>query len=77
LEALVRILLWIGVVLIVLGIASFFVAVPQKQHEGIKFGGASVGVETTTSEKLPVYASVIILVGGISMVLAGSRSSSR
>ncbi len=72
-----RAVLWIGVVVLVLGIASFFVGMPQKHREGIRIGDASVGVEATTNEKLPVYASVILLVGGISMILAGSRSTSR
>jgi hypothetical protein len=70
----VRAILWIGVVVLVLGIASFFIAMPEKHREGIKIGDASIGVETTTSNKIPVYASVILVVGGISMVLAGSRS---
>jgi hypothetical protein len=70
----VRAVLWIGVVVLVLGVASFFVAMPEKHREGIKIGDASLGVETTTSNKLPVYVSVILVVGGISMVLAGSRS---
>jgi hypothetical protein len=61
-------------VVLVLGVASFFVAMPEKHREGIKIGDASLGVETTTSNKLPVYVSVILVVGGISMVLAGSRS---
>ena len=69
-----RAVLWIGVVVLVLGVASFFVAMPEKHREGIKIGDASLGVETTTSQKLPVYVSVILVVGGISMVLAGSRS---
>ena len=69
-----RAVLWIGVVVLVLGIASFFVAMPEKHREGIKIGDASLGVETTSSQKLPVYVSVILVVGGISMVLAGSRS---
>lgn len=69
-----RAILWIGVVVLVLGIASFFIAMPEKHREGIKIGDASIGVETTTSNKIPVYASVILVVGGISMVLAGSRS---
>ncbi len=69
-----RTVLWIGVVVIILGIASFFVTIPEKHREGIKMGGASIGVETTSSEKLPVYVGVILLVGGISMVLAGAKS---
>lgn len=72
-----RAVLWIGVVVIVLGIASFFVALPEKHKEGIRVGGASIGVETTSSQKMPVYVGVILLVGGISMVLAGSRSGAR
>jgi len=59
----------------VLGIASFFVTIPEKHHEGIRIGDASLGVETTTSNKVPVYVSVILLVGGISMVLAGARTA--
>ena len=70
-----RAVLWIGVVALVLGIASFFVTVPEKHREGIRIGDASVGVETTTSNKVPVYVSVILLVGGISMVLAGARTA--
>ena len=69
-----RAVLWIGVVVLVLGVASFFVAMPEKHREGIKIGDASLGVATPTSNKLPVYVSVILVVGGISMVLAGSRS---
>ena len=69
-----RAILWIGVVVIVLGVASFFVTVPEKHRAGIKVGDASIGVESTTNEKLPVYVGVILLVGGISMVLAGARS---
>ena len=69
-----RAVLWIGVVVLVLGIASFFVAIPHKQQAGIRVGDASIGVATQTNDKVPVYVSVILLVGGISMVLAGSRS---
>lgn len=69
-----RAVLWIGVVVLILGVASFFVTMPQKQREGIRIGDASVGIETTTSQKVPVYVSVILLVGGISMVLAGART---
>ncbi len=56
----------------ILGIASFFVTLPEKHQEGIRVGGASIGVQTTTTQKLPAYVGVIMLVGGISMILAGS-----
>jgi len=66
-------LFWFGLVVLVLGVASFFIAVPQKHREGVKLGGASVGVETTRSDKLPPYVGVIMIVGGIGMMLAGGR----
>ncbi len=70
-----RPLSWVGLIVLVLGIASFFVSVPQKQRQGVKFGGASLGVETTTSQKLPPYISGILVVGGIVLLLAGGRGA--
>ena len=69
-----RALTWIGILLLVLGIASFFVTVPQKERQGVKIGGASVGVETTSSQHLPTWASAVLLVGGILVIALGSRS---
>lgn len=67
-------LLWIGLVVLVLGIASLFLSVPQRERHGVEIGGASVGVETTQSRRLPVWASAVMMVGGISMMLASRRS---
>ena len=64
-------LLWIGVVVFVLGIASFFVPFPQRERHAMNAGGISVGVETTDSKTLPVAASVVMVVGGLSMAAAG------
>lgn len=69
-----RALTLIGVLLLILGIASFFVNVPQKERQGVKIGGASVGVETTSSRHLPTWASAALLVGGILVIALGSRS---
>ena len=69
-----RALIWVGVLLLVLGIASFFISIPQKERQGVKFGGASIGVETTSSQHLPTWASAILLVGGVLIIALGSRS---
>ena len=66
---------WIGVLLLVLGIASFFVSIPTKERQGVKLCGASVGVETTSSQHLPTWASALLLIGGILVIVVGSRSS--
>ena len=64
-------LLWIGVILVVLGIASFFVPIPQRETETMHAGGMSVGVESTHSQTLPVAASVAMVVAGSVMAAAG------
>jgi len=64
-------LLWIGLILVVLGIASFFVPIPQREKQTVSAGGMSVGVETTHSETLPVAASLAMVIGGSIMAAAG------
>lgn len=64
-------LLWIGVIVFVLGVASFFVPFPQHEKQTLSAGGMSVGVETTHSQTLPATASVVMMVGGLMMAAAG------
>ncbi|HYX69623.1 MAG TPA: hypothetical protein VE825_10855, partial [Terriglobales bacterium] len=66
-----KVLLWVGVILVVLGIASFFVPIPQREKESVSAGGVSIGVETTHSQPLPVAASVAMVIGGSLMAAAG------
>lgn len=54
----------VGMVLIVLGLASLVVPIPSTQREGISAGGMSMSVKTETSEKVsPIISAVLILVG--------------
>lgn len=54
----------VGMVLIVLGIASLVIPIPSTQREGISAGGMSVSVKTETSEKVsPIISAVLIVVG--------------
>lgn len=64
-------LLWIGVIVFVLGIASFFVPFPQREKQTLRAGGMSMGIETTHSQTLPATASVVMMVGGLMMAAAG------
>jgi len=63
----------VGLIVLVLGIASFFVALPHNENHGVKIGNASVGVQTRTSQKLPPAVGVVLVVGGIVMMIAGGR----
>ena len=67
-------LLWIGIVLVVLGVLSLFVPIPHQESEGIKAGNVSIGVQTHTEEKVSPMISAALIVAGAVMAVAGSRA---
>lgn len=60
-----------GLIVLVLGILSFVIPVPHTENHGIKAGDVHLGVQTTHSERVPVAVSVILLVAGAGMMIAG------
>lgn len=64
-------LFWVGAVVLVLGILSLFVAIPQRESHGMSAGGVSMNVETKTSNKIPPIASGIMIVVGAGLMIAG------
>jgi hypothetical protein len=66
-----RLLFWAGLVVLVLGILSFFISVPQHEKRGVSIGGASVGVDVKHNETLPPWAGGIMIAGGILMMISG------
>jgi hypothetical protein len=69
-----KILLYAGLLLVVLGIASLIVPIPHTETEGIKVGNSHFGVQTSHSERVSPIISVILIAGGIALGIAGSRS---
>jgi hypothetical protein len=69
-----RVLLILGILLLVLGVASLFVGIPRSEKHGVAIGGAEVGVETHSSERLPLPASIIMIAGGIVLAAVGGRA---
>ena len=67
-------LLVFGVLLILLGIASLFISIPHRQTSGLRIGDAQIGVQTQTSERFPLPASIAIIVGGVVLAAVGGRS---
>lgn len=67
-------LLLIGVVVLVLGILSFFVPVPHSEHHGVSLGDAHIGVTTQHDEKVSPAISVVLVVAGAGLMLAGRKS---
>jgi ABC-type enterochelin transport system permease subunit len=70
-----RPLLIVGLVLIVLGILSLFVGIPHQHSSGIQVGDAKIGVQTQTSDRIPLPASVAIIIGGVVLAAVGGRPS--
>jgi len=64
----------VGLVILVLGILSFFVPVPHTERHGVDAGDIHLGVNTHHDELLPPYVGVVlIVVGGGLMVVSGRR----
>ena len=62
----------LGGILIIFGVASFFVGIPRTETEGIKIGGASVGVQTRHTDRIPPAGSIALIVGGVLLVAVGA-----
>jgi hypothetical protein len=71
-----KILFYVGLILIVLGIASLVVPVPHTEREGIKVGNTNLGVQTTHSERVSPTISIVLIAGGIALSIAGARAKS-
>jgi hypothetical protein len=68
-----KVLLYAGLLLIVLGIASLVVPIPHSETEGIKVGDAKIAVQTSHSERVSPIVSVVLIAGGIALGIAGGR----
>jgi preprotein translocase subunit Sss1 len=67
-------LLLVGVVVLVLGIVSFFVPVPHSEHHGVSLGDAHIGVTTEHDEKVAPAISMVLVVAGAGLMLAGRKA---
>ena len=63
-----------GVVMLVLGILSFFVPFPHSEHHGIRVGDAHVGVTTEHDQRVPPALSVVLLVASAGLMIAGRKN---
>jgi hypothetical protein len=66
-------LLLVGVVVLVLGIVSFFVPFPHSEHHAVSFGDAQVGITTHDDEKVSPVVSIVLVVVGAGLMIAGKK----
>jgi hypothetical protein len=65
----------IGAVLLLLGLLSLLVPIPQREEHGVKIGDTKIGVQTETREKLPPAVGILLVAGGVLALVLGSRKS--
>ena len=66
-----KILFWIGLVVLALGVGSLFVPIPQRETEGFKAGPLSFNVQTRHDEKVSPIVSAVMILAGAGMLIAG------
>jgi len=64
-------LFWIGLVVLILGFASFLVKIPSTERHGVQAGGMSIGIETQSEDKVSPILSAVMIFGGAGMMVAG------
>jgi hypothetical protein len=67
-------LMLVGVVVLVLGVLSFFVPFPHSEHHGVSVGDAHVGITTHDDQRVPPVMSIVLVVVGAGLMIAGGRS---
>jgi hypothetical protein len=75
-EAYVKLLFWIGLIVLILGVVSLVVPVPDSQRESVTVGDLSIGVEVEQQEKVSPVISAVMILGGIGAMAASSRKRS-
>jgi hypothetical protein len=64
----------VGIVVLVLGVLSFFVPFPHSEHHGVSIGDAHVGVTTHDDQRVPPVMSIVLVVVGAGLMIAGGKS---
>jgi hypothetical protein len=65
----------VGLAVVVLGILSFFIAIPHTENHGVKAGDVNIGVQTHDSEKVAPAIGAVMLVVGAGLMIAGRGKS--
>jgi hypothetical protein len=65
----------VGLVVLILGVISFFVPVPHSEHHGVSAGDLHMGVTTHHEDRVPPAVSIVLLVVGAGLMLGGRGKS--
>ncbi len=65
----------VGLIVLILGIISFFVPVPHSEHHGVSAGDVHMGITTHHEDRVPPAVSIVLLVVGAGLMLGGRGKS--
>lgn len=65
----------IGLVVLILGFASLLVPIPRSERHGLQAGDVSIGVTTSSEEKVSPILSAVMILGGAGLMIAGKGRS--
>jgi len=71
-----KLLLGVGLVVLILGLASFFIPIPRNEREGLKAGSVDIGVDIRHKEHVSPIVSTVLVAVGAGMMIAGARAKS-
>jgi hypothetical protein len=71
-----KVLFFIGLAVLILGVASLVVPIPNWERTGVSVGGVALGVETRHEEKIHPALSAVMILGGFGAMAAGKRRTS-
>lgn len=64
------VLFWMGLAVLILGLASLLVPIPRTHETGIQAGGVSIGIESQGEERVSPILSGVMILAGASMMIA-------
>ncbi|HZQ17940.1 MAG TPA: hypothetical protein VFA90_04395 [Terriglobales bacterium] len=64
----------VGLVVLILGILSFFVPVRHTERHGVDAGDVHLGVKTHHDNMLPPAVGIVMVVVGAGLMIAGRKS---
>lgn len=68
-------ILAIGLAVLIIGVVSFIVPFPHASHHELRPGDVHVGVTTRHDAKVPAAVSVLLVVVGAGIMIAGRGKS--
>jgi hypothetical protein len=71
-----KVLFWIGLIILILGLVSLVVPIPRSEREGVTIGGVSLGVDTRHEEKISPALSAVMMLGGLGAMAVGKAKAS-